>query len=88
MTAGDTNDPLMLGLKALIWVLQDQARADRLLALTGLDAQTLRASAGDPATLAGVIAFLEGHEPDLIACAADLGITPLTLLAVPQRLSA
>ena len=88
MTADDTNDPHTLALQALVWVLQDQPRADRLLALTGLDAATLRAQAGDPAVLSGVIAFLEGYEPDLIACAEALGVQPRALLALPHRLFA
>ena len=50
--AGPETNPEALALHALVWTLGDAARADRLLALTGLDAGGLRARAGEPALLA------------------------------------
>jgi hypothetical protein len=88
MRAHETNDPVATALSALVWMLQDDARAERLLAVTGLDAETLRAGVGDPALLDGVLGFLEGHEPDLIACAADIGVKPETIIAARHGLSA
>jgi hypothetical protein len=88
MRADEMNDPMQLALSALVWTLQDEARATRLLALTGLDADTLRASLGDPALLAGTLGFLEAHEPDLMACAAELGVKPEALVAARARLGA
>jgi predicted component of type VI protein secretion system len=76
----------LLALSALGWALAEPDRANRLLALTGLDPQTLRASAGDAATLAAVLGFLESHEPDLIACAAALATTPAALVRARQQL--
>ncbi len=70
-----------LGLRALVWTLAEPARALRLIDLTGLSPQDLKARAGDPAVLAAVLGFLEGHEPDLIACAAQLGRPPELLVA-------
>lgn len=67
-------DSHSLALKALVWTIGDPTRADRLLATTGLDPATLRARAGDAPLLAAVLAFLEAHEPDLIACAAELDV--------------
>ncbi|HLZ79870.1 MAG TPA: DUF3572 family protein, partial [Sphingomonas sp.] len=75
-------------LSALAWTLADQPRAERLLALTGLDADTLRARAGDPALLAAVLGFLASHEPDLLACADALDIAPEALVAAQQELEA
>lgn len=69
-----------MALHALAWLVSDGARADRLLAVTGLDAAALRARAGEPATLAAVLGFLEAHEPDLVACAAALDVEPLALI--------
>lgn len=86
MTDEDSNRAHALALDALSWTLQDEGRAERLLALTGLDPQALRTRIGDPALLKGVIAFLEGHEPDLVSCAQALDISPLELLALPGRL--
>src|SRR3546814_8633484 len=66
MKAEDTNadDPEMVALDALIWLLHDERRAARLLDVTGLTPDGLRAGVGDHATLAAVMTFLEGHEPD------------------------
>ncbi|MFB0874533.1 MULTISPECIES: DUF3572 domain-containing protein [unclassified Sphingobium] len=81
------DDGMTLALMALGWTLSDGARADRLLALTGLDADALRAGVGNPAILAAVLAFLADHEPDLIACAEAIGTTPAALIAAQERLS-
>ena len=75
-------------LRALAWTLSDEARAERLLALTGLDSAELRERAGDPALLGAVIDFLCAHEPDLVACAEALGTTPARLAALRQGLAA
>lgn len=80
-------DAATLALMALGWILSDGARADRLLALTGLDADALRAGVGNPAILAAVLAFLADHEPDLIACAQAIDTTAAALIAAQERLS-
>jgi hypothetical protein len=77
-----------LALAALSWTLQEEARAGRLLALTGLSVEDLRARVAEAEVLAAVLAFLEGHEPDLIACAADLGIAPAELVEARRNLEA
>lgn len=81
-------DAAALALNALAWTLGDQARADRLLALTGLDPDGLRARIDDAATLAAVLKFLEAHEPDLVACADALNMKPETLVAARRSLEA
>ncbi|HJQ15376.1 MAG TPA: DUF3572 domain-containing protein [Allosphingosinicella sp.] len=75
-----------LALSALGWILGDQKRADRLLALTGLSPADLRDGLSDPALLAAVLGFLEAHEPDLLACAEALGVDPDRLIAARVRL--
>jgi Protein of unknown function (DUF3572) len=82
-----SGDPHLVALMALGWILQDGRRAQRLLDLTGLDARGLREGAGDSALLAAVIVFLESHEPDLIACADSLGVSPAHLVQVKEELS-
>lgn len=67
-------------LRVLAWVVCDEQLGPRLLALTGLDPAELRAHAGEAALLAGVLAFLEDHEPDLKACARALDLAPETLV--------
>ena len=87
MQAVVTNhDAQTLALLALAWSLRDESRADRLLSLTGLTAPDLRARATEPALQAAVLGFLEAHEPDLIACAAELGVKPERLVAARAEL--
>ena len=83
-----TDDPAILALGALAWVLTDQARADRLLALTGLSPDNLRARADDAGVLGAILAFLEAHEPDLVACAAALDCRPEQLVRARISLEA
>ena len=88
MRRDDTNptDPEALALSALGWTLSDEARAQRLLALTGLDPSALRARLGEFGLLASVLAFLEAHEPDLLGAAAALDVAPGELVAARRRL--
>lgn len=80
------SDPATLALAALGWLLGEPARADRLLALTGMSADELRAGLGDAAVLGAVLDFLGNHEPDLIGAAAALNVEPGVLMAARERL--
>ena len=80
------HDAAALALGALGWILADGARAERLLALTGLTPDALRGGLGDPAVLGAVLEFLASHEPDLLAAAEALGIEPAALMAARERL--
>ena len=62
-------------------------RAQRFLAITGLDADGLRAAVRELATLVAVLDFLCAHEPDLIAAAEALGLRPAELAALRERLA-
>lgn len=86
MREEQTNDPEAAALQALGWTLSDDQRADRFLALTGLTPDQLRGRIGEPGLLAALIRFLEAHEPDLVACATFIGISPLQLIDVRRRL--
>jgi hypothetical protein len=85
-----TNDPPpdaeALALQALAATLTDERRARRFLDLTGLDADELRARAGQKKLLAATLAFLEAHEPDLVAVAQAIGTKPENLIAARQEL--
>ena len=83
-----SGDPDTLALNALGWVLADEQRAERLLSLTGLDAETLRDHLTEASTLAAVLEFLVNHEPDLVLAADALGCTPATLVEAHRKLSA
>jgi hypothetical protein len=80
-------DEEMVALLVLGWIVADSRRAERLLALTGLDAESLRAAVGDRGALAAVIGFVADHEPDLIACAGAIGEAPETIVAARGRLA-
>jgi hypothetical protein len=75
-----------LALSALAWTLAAEARAQRLLALTGLTGADLRQRLSEPSVLSAVLAFLEAHEPDLVACAGAIGVDPGALIAARRRL--
>lgn len=80
-------DPEALTLSALGWLLHDEPRAERFLALTGLTPDELRAGLGDPALLGAVLDFLCAHEPDLLAAADALGVDPAEIAGARARLA-
>jgi hypothetical protein len=90
MNAPDTNKEPdeLLALAALGWLLGDNVRAARLLAVTGMTPDGLRERVGESALLGAVLAFLEAHEPDLIACAEAIGREPSALVSARRRLEA
>ena len=73
---------------ALGWLLQDEDRAERYLALTGLDPDSLRAGLGDPQVLASALDLLANYEPDLLRAAEALAVTPEELITARKDLSA
>ncbi|MBA2771082.1 MAG: DUF3572 family protein [Sphingomonas sp.] len=80
------NDAATLALTALAAVVTDERRAQRFLALTGLSLNELRMSVGEPAVLAALLRFLEAHEPDLLAVAAEIGCAPQALVQARRAL--
>jgi hypothetical protein len=88
MSSGDSNgEPAdALALRALVWTLSEPDRATRLISLTGLDPDDLRARLADPAVLAASLQFLEGHEPDLVACAEAIDCKPEALVRARHEL--
>lgn len=79
-------DDAALALHALGWILSDEPRAARLLGMTGLDPDSLRASLRERATLAAILSFLTAYEADLLACAEALDIKPEAIAAAAARL--
>lgn len=88
MIKSETNrmPPEPLALAALAWTLRDEARARRLLDTTGLTPEALRSAIEESATLVAILRFIEAHEPDLIAAADDLGVTPTMLVEARREL--
>ncbi len=79
-------DPTAVVLQALAAMLAEPRRAERFLALTGIDPEQLRDRIGDPGLLVAVIGFLESHEPDLVAVTEAIGTTPEKLIAAGRSL--
>ena len=86
MLSPTTNGAEALALAALAATLTDERRARRFLDLTGLDADELRARAGERCLLVALLTFLEGHEPDLLAVAQAIGRTPENLVQARAEL--
>jgi hypothetical protein len=82
----NTDHAAAVALDALSFVLNEPLRADRFIDMTGLTPDNLRGRLGDPSTLAAILAFLEAHEPDLLACADSTGHTPAALVAARHAL--
>ena len=85
-TSPNVGDAIAVALQALAVSLGDDARASRLLSLTGLTPDDLRERAAEPDVLVAVLRFLEDHEPDLVAVADTLGIKPQELVAARNAL--
>ena len=88
MRARSTNDAEALALSALAATLTDERRAQRFLALSGIDTEELRRRAAEPALLDAVLGFLEAHEPDLIDVAGAIGVKPAELVVAREDLEA
>ena len=86
MLSPTTNDAEALALSALAATLSDERRASRFLELTGLSPDGIRARLGERSLLAATLAFLEGHEPDLIGVAEAIGCKPEALIAARAEL--
>lgn len=76
-----------LALDVLLWIVGDEERLFPFFAATGTDLEAVRAGAKDPAFLAGVLDYVAGHEPVLLACAQALEVKPERIVAAWQRLS-
>lgn len=80
------SDPFVLGLQLLAHVVSDADLGARFLALTGLDADDLRARAADPGVLAALVDFVAARESDLVAAADALGVTPQAIVGAGESL--
>jgi hypothetical protein len=79
-------DPAVLALQALAHVAGDEDMGPRFLALTGMDAGTLRANADKPATLMALLDYLMANEHDLVATADAIGVKPEHLAGAARKL--
>ena len=73
MTEEEARDIAVSGLS---YIAADEEELSRFLAVTGVDPADIRASAGEPAFLAGVLDFFLGFEPTLLKFAETAKIAP------------
>jgi hypothetical protein len=70
-----------LAAQALSYIAQDGERLGRFLSLTGIGPGEIRAAAGDPHFLIGVLDYLSGDERLLTDFAKEAGHEPTTVEA-------
>ncbi len=87
MRETNEDDAVAIGLAALGWIIGEANRAERFLALTGITPDDLRHRITEPSVLDAGLGFLEGHQPDLIACAENLGVSPDRLITARGALN-
>ena len=67
---------LELAIAALGFIAGAPSELSRFLALTGIDPGAIRAAAAEPGFLGGVLAYIAGSEPTLLAFAAHARVAP------------
>lgn len=69
-------DAEALAIEALGFIASDPILMPRFLAMSGIEAEQIRRAAAEPGFLAGVLGFLLGHEPSLMAFCEATGTDP------------
>ncbi|ELT49450.1 DUF3572 family protein [Brucella intermedia] len=72
-------DAEAIAIEALAWLAQDKDLLPRFLALTGIEATSIRQAALEPGFLAGVLQFFLSHEPTLLRYCEEAGRDPATI---------
>ena len=72
-------DAEVIAIEALGWLAQDKDLMPRFLALTGIEATSIRQAAREPGFLAGVLQFFLAHEPTLLRYCEDAGRDPSSI---------
>lgn len=77
-----------IAVRALGFVAGDPELLPRFLAITGIEAGSIRRAAAEPGFLAGVLQFILAHEPTLMRFSEETGTPPAdvgkALAALPQ----
>jgi Protein of unknown function (DUF3572) len=75
--AADRSDAAFeVAIAALGFLASEREELARFLALTGIDASSIRAAAEEPGFLGGVLAYIAGNEATLLAFAAYARVAP------------
>jgi len=75
-----------LAIRALGFVAADPELLPRFLAITGIEAQSIRQAAREPGFLAGVLQFILAHELTLMRFSEESGIPPQQVSAALRAL--
>ena len=78
---------LAIGIQALEFLAADPMQLQRFLDLSGIEVSEIRTAAANPAFFAGLLDFLLGHEPTLLAFAAQAEVSPGAIGAARETLS-
>ena len=82
----DRENAEALAIRALGFVAADPELLPRFLAITGIEAGSLRQAAREPGFLAGVLHFIAAHEPSLMRFSEESGIPPQQVSAALRAL--
>ena len=84
---GSTVDPHEIAVAVLGWLANEPDMFGRFLALTGMEPSQLRHAVNDPAFLGGMLDFLMGHEPSLMAFCEATKTAPEAVLTASAHFS-
>ena len=80
-------DSQAIAIQALTYIAADGEQMKRFVALSGIALEELRLAAQEQGFLVGVLDFFMGHEPTLMAFAANAGISPEDVTMARHRLA-
>jgi Protein of unknown function (DUF3572). len=80
-------DPFEVAAEILGWLANEPDMLSRFLALSGLTADQLRQAVNETGFRAGLLDFVMGHEPTLMAFCEATGTKPETVAAAWHKLS-
>jgi hypothetical protein len=79
-------DAEAVAISALTYLSETPDLMQRFLALSGIEASTIREAAAEPHFFAGVLKFFLAHEPTLMALCAAREMEPQTVSAALEQL--
>lgn len=80
------DDAQTIALKAIAFIAADEELLPDFVALTGCGLDDIRSRIGDPGFLGGVLDFILGDEPTLLAFVAAEDLAPETPMAARNKL--